>query len=243
MSFVTYNEELIDATIAANQRSEVRTIVIAVVIVIIVIVVALLVYFIFRYLQNRNNGSGGGNSGGGGNNNGGGKCLTDANCPSSSPICLVATGLCVQCRDNNQCSGTISKCNPTTNSCVQCLTTTDCGDCQECRNNICQSLTTPPSPSIISAMYVGNDTLAVNWTPVAGAINYVIEYLSPGDTGLPGADAMLPQTVAGNLTTFTVPPGQGACAVSGLGNLYVTAITRCGRSARSVAFRLRGQGC
>jgi hypothetical protein len=235
MSFVAYNEELIDTTLEANRRSEVRTIVIAVVIVIIVIVIALLIYFIFRYLQNRNNQSGGGN-----NNNGGvnGKCLTDATCPVSSPICLVATGLCVQCRDNTQCSGTISKCNTATNSCVQCLATTDCGECEECQNGACRAVVKPAAPTITAAVYIGFNTFVVRWTAVPGAINYVIEYLGPGDTGIPGVDAMLPQTVAGNLTEFIVPRGQNVCGVHGIGNVYVTSITACGRSDRSKAFPL-----
>ncbi len=236
MSFVAYNQELIDTTIEANRRSNVRSIVVAVVIVIVVITIALLIYFIVRYMLNRNAGSGG-------QSGGATRCLIDGNCPVSSPVCQTATGLCVQCRDNSQCSGTINKCNVATNSCVQCLSNTDCPTCSECRSNVCRVIDAPPAPTVTNATYVGFNTLRVDWTAVPGAINYVIEYRMPGDVAMPGIDSMLPQTVPGNITTYTVPPGQAACAPSGLSDVTVTTITACGRSPRSVSFKLQGQGC
>ena len=77
MSFVAYNQELIDTTIETNRRANVRSIVVAIVIVIIVITVALLIYFIIRYLLNRQaatKAQAGGAT----------KCLTDGNCPTSA---------------------------------------------------------------------------------------------------------------------------------------------------------------
>jgi len=53
------------------------------------------------------------------------QCQTNANCPSSSPICR-ADGQCVQCADNSSCSGATPVCDTPTNRCVACLTSATC---------------------------------------------------------------------------------------------------------------------
>src|ERR1019366_9137427 len=53
------------------------------------------------------------------------QCQTNANCPSSSPICR-ADGQCVQCADNSSCSGATPVCDATTSKCVACLTSATC---------------------------------------------------------------------------------------------------------------------
>lgn len=229
MSFVAYNQELIDTTIEANRNTNVRTVVIWIAIVVIVIVIALLIYFIVRYMMNRQalaNAQNGGAT----------KCTTDGNCPASAPVCQSSSGLCVQCRDNSQCSGSITKCDPVSNSCVQCLADSDCPTCSECKSNICKVIDDPPAPTVTNAEYLGVDTLKVDWTAVPGAINYVVEF------GLPKSISMLPKTVGPEVTTLTIPPGQGSCYPVGINNVTVSVITSCGRST-SAPFPLLGQAC
>lgn len=236
MSFVAYNQQLIDSTIEANRRTNVRSIIVAVVIVIVVITIALLIYFIVRYMLNRQSSSS--------NQVGSGaKCSSDANCPSSAPICQTSSGLCVQCKDNAQCSGSINKCDPASNSCVQCLVNSDCPECSECRANICRVIDAPAATTITNAVFVGRDSIKIDWTAVPRAINYVIEYAQFGVESVVVFNSMIPQVVAGNLTTYTVPPGQRVCAPSGAADVFITTITACGSSARSLPFRLVGQGC
>lgn len=80
------------------------------------------------------------------------QCQTNANCPSSSPICR-ADGQCVQCADNSSCSGATPVCDTTTNKCVGCLSSASCpaptpvcsaGGCTTCTSNTqCAALNDP----------------------------------------------------------------------------------------------------
>ncbi len=54
------------------------------------------------------------------------QCREDANCTGSYKHCNVQTATCVQCGSDANCSGLQARCDLATNSCQQCLTNADC---------------------------------------------------------------------------------------------------------------------
>lgn len=57
-------------------------------------------------------------------------CLTNTDCPSTTPLCNSTTNTCYQCAGDSDCTtinfGNTPHCDTNTNLCQQCLTNTDC---------------------------------------------------------------------------------------------------------------------
>jgi len=60
----------------------------------------------------------------------GSSCTSDATCGDLR--CDIATGTCVPCLGDSDCSGARPHCEATSHLCVECKVTTDCGDRQAC---------------------------------------------------------------------------------------------------------------
>ncbi|MDB4944119.1 MAG: hypothetical protein JWP97_3653 [Labilithrix sp.] len=57
-------------------------------------------------------------------------CTADATCPGLR--CDLTTGVCVQCLEHADCSGSLARCDPDHHLCVACLTRHDCGERRDC---------------------------------------------------------------------------------------------------------------
>mgnify|MGYP001015669730 CR=1 FL=1 len=102
--------------------------------------------------------------------------------PENQCLTTVVPAKCVQCRDDNDCSGTTPKCKPATNTCVTCLDSTHCtsktaakcsasntcvpctvaGDCNFNPENKCL---TSPSPATCVQCRDNNDCSSTPTTP------------------------------------------------------------------------------
>jgi hypothetical protein len=55
-------------------------------------------------------------------------CAIDGDCPASTPVCRVADGVCIRCREDDDCSASLNGpvCDTSSGQCVQCIADTQC---------------------------------------------------------------------------------------------------------------------